>query len=558
MVIETLFRKREREKIIMKFWRYSSFWIAAWVLLVGITIACRPFIPVNETRYIGIAWEMWLNHHFLVPLLNGVPYPGKPPLMFWITQFDWLITGVNGILPRITIPLFALGTTFTTYFIARRLWPTQKAIALLAPTILTGSLFWAFYQPNYRFDMLITFFTWTTIYGVILTQQHWRRGWIIAGISLGLGILSKGPVIFVFTLPVLLLAPWWLAEKKRSYKRWYLWSSLAILLGILIALAWAIPAAIAGGKQYADAIFFSQTASRLTGYHTNFLSYIPQLPFLLAPWLIWPTFWLAVVNLRKQPLNPGLRFSLIALIIPLIILSLISQKGLRYLLPLFPAFALFAAASLNQLKYDRSYRFSQWPIAIAIYLIGFALSAIPFISYHFPQLIHLPLAISPLWGIILMIIGITWLFWRPEDIQIRTLALAATMVIIIAVFFLSIQRSMEPNYNVKPMAQRLAAIEKNNQPIAYINNIDHYDDEYQYYGRLTKPIDTIQKNQVTQWAQQHPHGWIVSAWPKSWPLPAKLSQAKFWQDFRRHQIAVLWPASAFITSTITTKTQSTS
>jgi len=36
------------------------------------------------------------------------------------------------------------------------------------------------------------------------------RGWLLLGIGIGLGVLSKGPVILLHTLPVALLAPLWL------------------------------------------------------------------------------------------------------------------------------------------------------------------------------------------------------------------------------------------------------------------------------------------------------------------------------------------------------------
>jgi hypothetical protein len=43
-----------------------------------------PVLPIDETRYLAVAWEMRLHGDFLVPHLNGAPYSDKPPLLFWL------------------------------------------------------------------------------------------------------------------------------------------------------------------------------------------------------------------------------------------------------------------------------------------------------------------------------------------------------------------------------------------------------------------------------------------------------------------------------------------
>jgi 4-amino-4-deoxy-L-arabinose transferase-like glycosyltransferase len=37
------------------------------------SFSLRPLLPVDETRYLSVAWEMWLGGNWLVPHLNGVP-----------------------------------------------------------------------------------------------------------------------------------------------------------------------------------------------------------------------------------------------------------------------------------------------------------------------------------------------------------------------------------------------------------------------------------------------------------------------------------------------------
>ncbi len=75
--------------------RKSLLWLSLALLavLTLVAIISRPLTPLDETRYVGVAWEMWLRGDFLVPYKNGAPYDHKPPLMMWLFQFGWALTG---------------------------------------------------------------------------------------------------------------------------------------------------------------------------------------------------------------------------------------------------------------------------------------------------------------------------------------------------------------------------------------------------------------------------------------------------------------------------------
>lgn len=64
--------------------RDALLWTGLWLVLLAVSLATRPLMPIDETRYASVAWEMWLRGDFLVPYLNGVPYSHKPPLLFWL------------------------------------------------------------------------------------------------------------------------------------------------------------------------------------------------------------------------------------------------------------------------------------------------------------------------------------------------------------------------------------------------------------------------------------------------------------------------------------------
>ena len=66
-----------------------------WLALVLVSLFSRSYLPIDETRYVTVAWNMFLNHDFLVPYLNGETYSHKPPLLFWLMNLGWALFGVN-------------------------------------------------------------------------------------------------------------------------------------------------------------------------------------------------------------------------------------------------------------------------------------------------------------------------------------------------------------------------------------------------------------------------------------------------------------------------------
>ena len=78
-----------------------SFWaiLAATAGLLMALVAMRPLLPIDETRYLSVAWEMWQSHDPLHLTKNGELYTHKTPLLFAMINLVWFVTGVTN-LPR--------------------------------------------------------------------------------------------------------------------------------------------------------------------------------------------------------------------------------------------------------------------------------------------------------------------------------------------------------------------------------------------------------------------------------------------------------------------------
>src|SRR5690242_14642726 len=131
--------------------------IFLWAALTAIGLVARPPLPVDETRYLAVAWEMWQRGDFLVPYINGIPYHHKPPLLFWLMQAGWAVFGVSETWARLVAPLFALGSILLTNRLAQLLWP-ERDVGPLAALVLTGSTLFGVFISITFFDTLVTFF----------------------------------------------------------------------------------------------------------------------------------------------------------------------------------------------------------------------------------------------------------------------------------------------------------------------------------------------------------------------------------------------------------------
>ncbi|APE30291.1 hypothetical protein BOX17_04590 [Halomonas aestuarii] len=108
-----------------------AFCLAVAIILAR--VAALPLMPIDETRYLSVAWEMWQHQSFLVPLLNGEAYSHKPPLLFWLIQLGWWLFGASDWVARLVIPTEGLAGFWLVADIVRQLDPDARREACWAP-----------------------------------------------------------------------------------------------------------------------------------------------------------------------------------------------------------------------------------------------------------------------------------------------------------------------------------------------------------------------------------------------------------------------------------------
>jgi 4-amino-4-deoxy-L-arabinose transferase-like glycosyltransferase len=515
--------------------------VAAWALLVGVSQALRPILPIDETRYVSVAWEMWVRGDFLVPHLNGLPYSEKPPLLFWLMNLGWWAFGVNDWWPRLLPGLFALANLLLSGALARRLWPDRPAVVRLVPAVLLGFFLWSLFTTLIMFDMLVTFCALVALFGIHEAHRARRSGgkafwgaWAIVGAALGLGVLAKGPVALLVPLSAALLEPWWGRSLPRSGSRLRWWLGLAGAVGVAaaIGLSWALPAAAAGGEAYGRAILLTQTEGRVIRAFTHqhpWWWYLPLLPLLIFPYALWPPLWSAVARMRPGRLDAGQRFCLACLVPGLAVFSAISSKQPHYLLPLCPAFALLAGRLLDEKPVVR--RWHVLPPLSVLALVGAVMAVGPSAGGHF-RLPPWASDVSSGIGVLLLLAAAGFLAGFARIFPGRPAAptlITLTLLLALHTGFAEVARKA---YDLEPISQYLAVLERQGRPIAYV---EAYHGQFHFLGRLERPFEVIEGGAEHAWLLSHPNGRIIQDLDY---MPPGIGRAEFTQPYRNNVLAV--------------------
>ena len=209
--------------------------LAVWLLA---TLGLRPLLLPDEGRYATVARDMLQQGDGLVPLLNGLPFFHKPPLMYWLDMAAMAIVGVHPFSARFGsfVGAFVMGAAM---FLAARRWHGQRTAAVALSVLATTPFFFVAGQYA-NLDMLVGGLITASVLALVRAVDDERPAlrWVVAGWALAaLAVLAKGLIGIV--LPALVVGPWLLAQRR--------WRQVLALLhpaGIavfaLVALPWFV------------------------------------------------------------------------------------------------------------------------------------------------------------------------------------------------------------------------------------------------------------------------------------------------------------------------------
>ncbi|MDP3212012.1 glycosyltransferase family 39 protein [Methylotenera sp.] len=354
---------------------YSALLIAT--ILLGITVFLLglgniPFLSFNEARRAIPAANMIKDNDWLIPTLNGELYITKPPLLYWLSAgISQLFGIVNEWTARLTSALSAIATSMLVFVYARRHYGAWAA--LFALQIIIANAGFSMLGRQAGIEMLLSFLCFSSlICAFIYTHEEVGRKWLLFSyLLLGLAVLTKGPIALLFvTLPLLVCALY-----QRKARQWeVLRDPVGWLIFLLVGSSWYLAVTWQMGF---DVWQSTVQKDMVTKIYSN--TGEPIYNYVL--WLaadFFPVFFLILISpittWRRWKQHEVTSSLLIGLLVPFLIYTAFSDKHAKYLLPIYPIFAIVLGHKLSELYQEGGTRLKKAILGLLILMpIGYAL-----------------------------------------------------------------------------------------------------------------------------------------------------------------------------------------
>jgi 4-amino-4-deoxy-L-arabinose transferase-like glycosyltransferase len=324
-------------------------------LLVGLAASGKAF-NYHEARYAQGAREMLESGSWLVPTIGKRPRLQKPPIVYWSMAASMAAFGSDTEWPaRLPSAVAALTVAILIADLgARQFGRKFGLVAGLAQlssvyVLVSGQLA----DPDMLLAAAVTLGMWSFARFLLADRStRPRRFAVVFWGAAAAAFLIKGPIGPVLFVPAALLFS--VVARRRDATRFF-FDPLALACFAVLVVPWPLATylshpGILGAWEEENVARFRGELGRSS----------PLLYLYTAPWMALPWTPLAVagaVSLWKQrPRDAIFSLFLVWFCVDLVILSVSAGKHDRYLVPVLPPVALFAARGLL----DAAPRVARW------------------------------------------------------------------------------------------------------------------------------------------------------------------------------------------------------
>lgn len=313
-----------------------------WLLVIALFVFRVVYLPLSS---MPLFYDEAYYHYWSENLAWG--YYSKPPVVAWLIALTTgLLGGASELSVKLGSPVLYMFTAVIIYFTANQLVGRKVAelsvlVFITAPIITFNSMF-------ITTDAPLLFFWSLAIWSFIQAVQNDRLVyWLLLGITLGLGLLSKYTMIVLCggMLLYLLLEP----EQRSLLARPGFWmAGIIALLLFLPNLYW--------NYQYAFISF--QHTSEISKLQQSLIHPDRILEFFIGQFIVFGpvAMWLMLRHLRKAVKYPQLRL-LLYLALPLFLLisiqAFLAKANLNWAAPAYVAGSILVGHTLVSVNKKR-------------------------------------------------------------------------------------------------------------------------------------------------------------------------------------------------------------
>jgi len=302
----------------------------------------------NEPTATQAAREMLQHREWIVPTVNGEPYPDKPPLLFWAICAASLPFGdVNELSARLPSAVAAATLVLSIYFLTLGVLGPRGAF--LGAATLAVSTFFVEQARYVQHDMLLCLGVTIAILALFRLKdgEAPAAAWVaLASGALTLGILAKGPI--GLALPAFVLAVDGLVE--RTFFRRFGTLVVAGALALVGPFLYYALLTRRNGFEVLETFLFRHNVERFaSGFdheHAWWFFLIRSPVDLLPGTLLLPAAALIQIDDPRRRFHRRLW---IWILVPLVFFSFSASKRPIYMLPALPPIALLAGSLLDLL-----------------------------------------------------------------------------------------------------------------------------------------------------------------------------------------------------------------
>lgn len=364
----------------------AGFWLRAqWWALPTILLACVSLPKLGQGAfrtdtgwYAAIGLQAWRTGELWTLWGEpGQPYFNKPPLAFWIHGLFLHLVGPHLWAARLPSVLAGLGCVAAMAGLARTLAGPRAGLGAGLVLALTYEFFRR--TREISLDVWQLLFVLLAVWAVVSGLRRERPSRILlAGLPMGLALLTKPLVAFVF-VPILLV---WLVWTART--RAIGWLLLATLVALVVGGSWHISMYAIHGEEFLRQYFGAEIVQRVgshaadTNAGTGSLLYYPnEIVRTYWPWMVPLVMGLVTWISGKRLCRDSAMIKLVVVwtVFWVVALSVFPDKRPRYAIVLYPAWAMLAGLWLTRCSPVWLHRFNRravrllGPAAVGIALI---------------------------------------------------------------------------------------------------------------------------------------------------------------------------------------------
>lgn len=329
-------------------------------LTVFFQLGSYGLIDADEGRYASIPREMLERGDWVIPTLNGAEFFDKPVLLYWSEMVMFRMFGVSELTARLAPALWALMAISAIYALTRRTFGARAGF--LSAAILSTTVMWPVLGRTVITDtplsslVAIALCFWWLGHTESSRQETSPNSnskfnrqtlyFALFWVSLGLGVLSKGPVAILLSFGAITPYLLW-CRPKNGWKMGALWG---IPLMVMVAAPWFILIQMRE-PEFGRLFWWEQNFARFLGSkgvpdHWEAPYYfLPFLPAIFFPWSVFipralarvlPTFRLARKSTEATEQARAVVFLLCGAAFTLLFFSVSKSKIVPYIAPMVP------------------------------------------------------------------------------------------------------------------------------------------------------------------------------------------------------------------------------